>query len=41
MPILVNGREDPSLSRRVEFKVKTKADERIREIIDTVQKPTV
>lgn len=32
-PILVNGKEDYSRSRRVEFKVKTKADERIHDII--------
>lgn len=38
-PVLVKGREDESQSRRVEFKVKTKADERIRDIIKTVKKP--
>lgn len=35
-PVLVNGIEDPSRSRRVEFKVRTKADERIRQIINTI-----
>lgn len=38
-PVLVNGREDSTLSRRVEFKVKTKADEKIRKIIETIRKP--
>ena len=38
-PILVAGREDASLSRRVEFKVKTKADERIRDIVKTLREP--
>lgn len=37
-PVLVNGHEDGTLSRRVEFKVKTKADEKIRKIIDTIKK---
>lgn len=37
-PILVSGKEDPSLSRRVEFKVKIKADEKIREMIKTIRK---
>lgn len=36
-PIIIGGREDASQSRRVEFRVKTKADERIHDIIDTVQ----
>lgn len=36
-PIMVNGQEDPSLSRRVEFKVKTKADEKIRQIAQTIK----
>lgn len=40
-PIFINGMEDPSQSRRVEFKVKTKADERIHEIIKTVKHPDV
>ncbi len=35
-PVLTNGVEDASRSRRVEFKVRTKADEKIREIIHTV-----
>ncbi len=34
-PILTSGQEDESRSRRVEFKVKTKADEKIREILKT------
>lgn len=34
-PIYINGSEDRSRSRRVEFKVKTKADQRIEEIIKT------
>jgi chemotaxis protein MotB len=38
MPILIDGKEDESRSRRVEFKVKTKADEKIHEIIDTMSK---
>lgn len=37
-PILVNGKEDGAQSRRVEFKVKTKADEKIREILKTIHK---
>lgn len=37
-PIIISGEEDASQSRRVEFKVKTKADEKIHEIINTVQK---
>ena len=36
-PVLLNGLEDESRSRRVEFKVKTKADEKIREMIHTVR----
>lgn len=36
-PILIDGNEEPSRSRRVEFKVKSKADEKIREIINTFQ----
>jgi chemotaxis protein MotB len=36
-PVLVNGQEDSILSRRVEFKVKTKADEKIRKIIATIK----
>lgn len=36
-PVFQNGQEDPSRSRRVEFKVRTKADEKIREIIHTVK----
>lgn len=35
-PVVINGKEDESRSRRVEFKVRTKADEKIREIIHTV-----
>ena len=38
-PVLIAGKEDASLSRRVEFKVKTKADERIKEIVKTVRDP--
>ena len=37
-PILVDGIEDALRSRRVEFKVRTKADDKIREIIESVQK---
>ena len=36
-PVLVNGREDEALSRRVEFRVKTKADEKIHEILKTIK----
>jgi chemotaxis protein MotB len=36
-PIMINGREDEAQSRRVEFRVKTKADERIRDIVSTVK----
>lgn len=36
VPVVVNGKEDESRSRRVEFKVRTKADEKIREMINTV-----
>jgi chemotaxis protein MotB len=39
-PILVNGVEDQALSRRVEFKVKTKAAEKIHEIINTLKPST-
>lgn len=36
-PVLTStGQEDESRSRRVEFKVRTKADEKIREIVHTV-----
>jgi chemotaxis protein MotB len=35
-PVLVDGHEDTSQSRRVEFRVKTKADEKIREIVETM-----
>lgn len=35
-PVLTNGQEDGALSRRVEFKVKTKADEKIHQIITTL-----
>ena len=35
-PILIRGVEDRARSRRVEFKVKTKAEERIHEIIQTI-----
>ncbi len=34
-PVMVAGHEDALRSRRVEFKVRTKADEKIREIIHT------
>jgi chemotaxis protein MotB len=37
-PIVVAGLEDASQSRRVEFKVKTKADEKIRDILKTLKK---
>ncbi|MCO6431751.1 MAG: hypothetical protein J5J00_12910 [Deltaproteobacteria bacterium] len=37
-PIVVSGREDGALSRRVEFKVKTKADEKIHQIIETIKR---
>ncbi len=37
-PVLVNGAEDEALSRRVEFKVKTKADEKIHQIIKTIKR---
>lgn len=36
-PVLVGGVEDGALSRRVEFKVKTKADQRIHEILNSLQ----
>ncbi|MBN8549114.1 MAG: hypothetical protein J0M12_07365 [Deltaproteobacteria bacterium] len=36
-PVLVGGIEDQALSRRVEFKVKTKADEKIHQIITTLK----
>lgn len=36
-PVLIAGKEDASRSRRVEFKVKTKADEKIRDIVKTVK----
>lgn len=36
-PVLVSGTEDALQSRRVEFKVRTKADKRIHEIINTFQ----
>lgn len=36
-PVLVNGAEDEALSRRVEFKVKTKAAEKINEILHTLK----
>ena len=35
--VLIDGQEDASRSRRVEFKVKTKADERIHDILKTVE----
>ncbi len=35
-PVMIDGIEDPSRSRRVEFKVRTKADEKIHEIINTI-----
>lgn len=35
-PVMVSGQEEPSLSRRVEFRVKTKADEKINEIVKTM-----
>lgn len=35
-PVLINGAEDGSRSRRVEFKVKTKADDKIREILKKI-----
>lgn len=35
-PMMINGHEDSARSRRVEFKVRTKADEKIREMIKTV-----
>ena len=38
-PVLVGGVEDQALSRRVEFKVKTKASEKIDQIIDTLKSP--
>ena len=38
-PIVVNGKEDYARSRRVEFKVRTKAEERIHEIIKTIRGP--
>jgi outer membrane protein OmpA-like peptidoglycan-associated protein len=38
-PVLVNGKEDSTLSRRVEFKVKTKTDEKIRQMIDAIKQP--
>ena len=38
-PILIAGSEDESRSRRVEFKVKTKADEKIHEILKTFHNP--
>lgn len=34
-PVMNDGREDEARSRRVEFKVRTKADDKIREIIHT------
>ena len=40
-PVMQNGQEDASRSRRVEFKVRTKADEKIREILHTVNEPKV
>ena len=36
-PVTVDGEEDALRSRRVEFKVRTKADEKIREIIQSVK----
>ncbi len=39
VPITTDGREDSARSRRVEFKVRTKADEKIRQIIRTVDSP--
>ena len=38
-PILIENMEDTLRSRRVEFKVRTKAEEKIREIIKTVDPP--
>lgn len=35
-PVLVGGKEDGVQSRRVEFKVRTKADEKIRQMVETV-----
>lgn len=40
-PILQNGKEDELRSRRVEFKVRTKADEQIRKIIESFGNKTV
>jgi len=36
-PIMIDGEEDMVLSRRVEFRVKTQAEERIQEIIKTIR----
>ncbi|WKZ56689.1 MAG: hypothetical protein QY326_08140 [Bdellovibrionota bacterium] len=36
-PVLVGGLEDGAMSRRVEFKVKTKADQKLHEILDTLK----
>ena len=36
-PILSNGQEDYVRSRRVEFRVKTRAEDRIRDILDTIE----
>jgi len=35
-PVIVDGTEDQGRSRRVEFKVKTKAEDKIREIVNTI-----
>ncbi|MFN8391694.1 MAG: OmpA family protein [Bdellovibrionota bacterium] len=39
VPVMNGDHEDEARSRRVEFKVRTKADEKIREIIKTLDEP--
>ena len=38
-PVIENGRENPDKSRRVEFRVRTNAEERIARILNRKQKP--